>query len=210
MTNEANTLVPVSDEELANEDAMLASLSDIAYSTITPKPAKPVTVRKSRFFFRLSKSFADELEAKKREFVPKQMVHIDAEVDKRLKSYRTQVPAELAHNIDNVREFFLQEIAPITMAAGAAANQALEVVRRLVKSDVDGTQFEKFERMMALAVDIKMARFVARALGLTKVEASEILQAMKPRPPQIIPVGVPNDRREKETAKTTDPARAVS
>lgn len=208
--NEANALVPVSDEELANEDAMLASLTDIAYSTVTPEPAKPSKVRKSRFFFRLSKSFADEVADKQKAFVPKQMVHIDAEVEKRLKSYKEQVPAELANNIDHVREFFLQEIAPITMAAGAGASQALEVVRRLVKSDVDGTQFEKFERMMALAVDIKMARFVARALGLTKVEAAEILQAMKPRPPQIIPIGVPNDRREKETAKTTDTPRAVS
>jgi hypothetical protein len=208
MKNEANALVPVSDEDLANEDAMLASLTDIAYSTAVPEPIKPVTVRKSQFFFRLSRSFADEVEAKKKVFVPKQMVHIDAEVERRLKSYKQQVPSELAYNIDQVREFFLQEIAPITMAVGAGTSQALEVVRRLVKSDVDGTQFEKFERMTALAVDIKMARFIARALGLTKVEATEILQAMKPRPPQIIPVGVPHERQEraKEVKKAADPS----
>lgn len=203
--NEANALVPVSDEEMAAEDALLASLTDIAYSTVAPKPTKQTKVRKSRFFFRLSKSFADELEAKKQEFVPKQLQHVDAEVEKRLKSYKQQVPAELAHNIDRVREFFLQEIAPVTMAAGAGANQALEVVRRLVKSDIDGTQFEKFERMMALAVDIKMARFVARELGMTKKEAEGILQAMKPRLPQIIPVGVPNDR-QKEASKASNPS----
>lgn len=209
MTNEANALVPVSDEELANEDALLASLSDIAYSTLPQTPIKNVKVRKSRFFFRLSKSFADELETKKKTFVPKQLVHIDAEVEKRLKSYRAQVPSELAHNIDRVREFFLQEIAPITMAAGAGTSQALEVVRRLVKSDVDGTQFEKFERMMALAVDIKMARFVSRELGMTKKEADDILAGMKPRSPQIIPVGVPNERQERhrqEAKKTSDPS----
>ena len=208
MMNEANALVPVSEEELASEDALLASLSDIAYSTVTPEAKETPKIRKSQFFFRLSRSFADEVEAKKKNFIPKQLVHIDAEVERRLKSYKQQVPSELAHNIDQVREFFLQEIAPITMAVGAGTSQALEVVRRLVKSDVDGTQFEKFERMTAFAVDIKMARFIARALGLTKVEAAEILQAMKPRPPQIIPIGVPNERQEraKEIKKTSDPS----
>jgi hypothetical protein len=202
--NGANNLVPVSDEELEVADSMLASLTDIAYSTPSSnKPAAPSRPRRrSRFFFKLSKSFVDETEARKRTFVPKQMVHVDAEVTKRLKEYKREIPPELAGNIDSVREFFLKEIAPITLATGAGATQAREVVKRLVGSDVDGTQFEKFERMMALAVDIKMSRFVARLLGLTKAEGAEIINAMKPRTPQIVPIGLPhheNQRPEKRS-----------
>jgi hypothetical protein len=182
---------------------MLASLTDIAYSTAPVKPVKPARPsRKSRFFFRLSQSFVDEVQARKAKFVPKQMVHVDAEVTKRLKEYKREIPPELAGNIDGVREFFLREIAPFTLATGAGASQAREVVKRLVGSDVDGTQFEKFERMMALAVDIKMARYVARMLGLTKAEASEILASMKPRTPQIVPIGLPqNENRRPEKSR---------
>lgn len=200
----SNNLVPVGDEEFDNADNMLSSLTDIAYSPVTtPKVKAPAKTRQSRFFFRLSKSFTEDLDDKKKEFAPPQLTHVDAEVDRHLKNYKTHIPAELSANIDAVREFFLREIAPITLAAGAGASQAREVVKRLVKSDIDGTQFEKFEVMMAKAVDIKMARFVARQLGLTKAEAVQILEAMKPRPPQIVPIGVPqNERpRRKEKAK---------
>jgi len=205
--NEANKLVPVEQSELDNADDLLASLSDIAYSTAPTKPVKESKARKSRFFFKLSKSFVEEVEAKKKVFVPRQMVHIDHEVEKRLKDYKQEIPSELEANINKVREFFLQEIAPITMAAGAGASQAQEVVKRLVNSDIDGTQFEKFEKMMAKAVDIKMARFVARQLGMTKKEAAEILAEMKPRIPQIVPIGVPSERPQetpKGNKKATD------
>src|SRR6185503_15040208 len=146
---------------------------------------------KSRFFFTLSASFTDEVRARKKVFAPKQLNHVDSEVTKRLKAYRADIPVELAANIDGVREFFLQEIAPYTLATGAGATQAREVVKSLLGSDIDGTQFEKFERMMAHAVDIKMARYVSRMLSLTKSEAREILDAMKPRTPQIVPIGMP-------------------
>ena len=56
MSNEANNLVPVSDEELDNADAMLASLTDIAYATNTVQEVKSDRPRRrSRFFFKLSK-----------------------------------------------------------------------------------------------------------------------------------------------------------
>lgn len=204
-----NNLVPVDDGDFDNADNLLSSLTDIAYSpTKAPKaPSTRAKTRRSRFFFRLTPSFSAQLDKKKKEFAPTQLTHVDAEVDKRVRAYRLHMPAELSFNIDAVREFFLNEIAPITLAAGAGATQAREVVKRLVKSDIDGTQFEKFEVMMAKAVDIKMARFVARQLGLTKTEAVQILEAMKPRQPQIVPIGVPQNerpRRKKETKEAPD------
>lgn len=206
--NEANPLVIASEEEMDAADNMLASLSDIAYSTAPAKAQVVQSKRKSRFFFRLSKSFSEEVAERKQSFTPKQMTHVDAEVGKRLKEYRLEIPAELADNIDSVREFFLREIAPVTLATGAGATQAREVVKRLVGSDVDGTQFEKFERMMSHAVDIKMARYVARMLGLTKVEAVEILQLMKPRQPQIVPIGIPQNENTNRQARQKAPAKA--
>lgn len=197
--SEANNLVPATNEELNAQDAMLASLTDIAYSSVPEN--KPVIVRerhRSRFFFKLSKSFAETAKVGQKTFKAKDLTHVDHEVEKRLKDYRKEVPAELASNIDEVREFFLREIAPISLAANAGANQAMEVVKRMLGSDIDGTQFEKFERMAALAVDIKMARFIARQFGMTKVEANEILEKMKPRQPTLIPVGVPNERPAKQ------------
>jgi hypothetical protein len=123
-------------------------------------------------------------------------------VESRLRVYKRQIPNELSNNIDAVREFFLTEIAPFTMSVSAGSSQALEVVRRLLGSDIDGTQFEKFEKMTALAVNIKMARFVSRALGMTKKEADEILALMTPRQPTVIPIGVPNETRPHQAAKT--------
>lgn len=199
----ANNLVPIADEQLDVADSLLASLTDIAYAT-NPEEKKVVvkSERRSRFFFRLTPSFAEEVKSKQLVFTPKEIIHIDHEVEKRLKNYKLEMPHTLEQNIEEVREFFLREIAPVTLAAGAGASQALEVVRRLVGSDIDGTQFEKFERMAAKAVDIKMARFVARQFGLTKTEAAEILAALVPRTPTIIPVGVPqNERQVKEQPK---------
>lgn len=202
--NEANKLVPVDDEQMEVADSLLASLTDIAYAT-HPEEKKVVvkSERKSRFFFRLTKSFADEIRDKKTTFEPKQLTHIDHEVERRLKSYKKEMPENLEQRIEETREFFLSEIAPITLAAGAGASQAMEVVKRLVGSDIDGTQFEKFERMAAKAVDIKMARFIARQFGMTKAEAQEILVALVPRAPTLIPVGVPNESRQ-EPKKAKD------
>ncbi len=206
---EANILVGDNQEILDGADAMLASLTNIAYSNVPEEAVEVITKRKykSRFFFTLSKSFADLAESNRQVFKPKELTHIDHEVEKRLKDYKKKMPSELASNIDRVREFFLNEIAPITLAANAGASQAREVVKRLVNSDVDGTQFEKFERLTAKAVDIKMARFIAREFSMTKAEATEMLNELKPRSPQILPIGIPgaangqrtDERRESES-----------
>lgn len=197
--DETNKLVLATHEEEDAADNLLVSLSNIAYSAEPVSKAKKRKSHRSRFFFRISDSIATEVKKKRKVFKPKEMVHVDAEVEQRLKVYKQEIPAELSQNIDEVREFFLREIAPITMATGAGSSQAKEVVKRLLGSDVDNTQFEKFERMTQLAVNIKMARFVSRRFGMTKKEARDILEAMIPRPPTLIPIpqGAPNGRQGK-------------
>jgi hypothetical protein len=207
---EANSLVPLTQEDMDNQDQLLASLMDIARST-APKIVLKKKRFKSRFFFRITRSVHDDVEVRKKQLAPKTLTHVDSEVEQHLKDYRKYIPKELEANISQVREFFLREIAPITLAADAGAVQAKEVVKRLVKSDVDGTQFEKFERMMAHAVDIKMARFVARQLGMTAKEATEILLRMQPRTPLIapIPMGPPNERpQERQQPKQSKQRKA--
>lgn len=202
--SEANNLVPATEEELDNADSMLASLTDIAYSTATED--KPVVVkerRRSRFFFRLSPSFSEEVKNKQKAFSPKQLTHVDHQIEKRLKSYEKEIPSELEVNIGRVREFFLKEIAPISLAANAGSMQAMEVVKRLLGSNIDETQFEKFERMAAKAVEIRMARFICREFGMTKAEAKEILDTMMARPAQtIIPIGVPQHEHRQSRKET--------
>lgn len=198
--DKANPLVPDT-TELEVADNWLASLTDLAYAVpgADALPEERPRRFKSRFFFRMGPSFAQEVEGRKKALAPRHVVHKDHEIERRVTAYKQDLPAELAYNIDEVREFFLREIAPISFAIGAGAAQALDVARRTLNSDIDTTQFEKLERMASHAVNIKMARFVARQLGLTKKEAREILAEMRPRQaPQIIPVGIPNERQERE------------
>lgn len=200
--DKANPLVPDT-TELEVADNWLASLTDMAYAIPGTPVAKPKEQRrfKSRFFFRMSKSVAEETEARRRQLAPKEREHVDSEIEGRATTYKQELPAELAANIDDVREFFLREIAPMSFAFGAGAAQALNVARRTLNSDIDTTQFEKMERMAAHAIDIKMARFVSRSLGMTKKEARLILARMNPPRPQIVPVGVPHGRQEGQKGK---------
>ncbi len=172
-------------EEAADE--LLAALSDLAYSTpVTKTPTK--RKHTSRFFFRISRAVAVDVEAHKKRLVPKVMEHIDAEVEKRLKTYKKEVPPTIATNIEVVREFFLNVIGPRSLASSAGSSQAREIVQRMLNTEVDSTQFDKFERMSHEAVNIIMAKFVAQYYGLPIKAARRILASIQPRTPMSMPM----------------------
>jgi hypothetical protein len=185
-------------------DDLLAALSEMAYATT---PRKDVVIKKekrfkSRFFFVLSDSIADEVEKSKKKVVKKELDHIDDEVETRLKELRRKMPKELEANIKAVREFFLTEIGPRTLAGGAGSVQAKEVVQRLLGTPVDGTQFAKFERMSHEAVNIRMAKFIARYYKLPQRDCQKLLESIMPRPVMFpIPNAQDHHERPRHTKK---------
>lgn len=179
-------LTNVAEEKVA--DDLLAALSDLAYATPGAVQSQPKRKHKSRFFFTLTKSMSSSIDGRVRKFKPRQMVHIDEEVEKRLKVYKDEMPQVLTQNIDQVREFFLTVVGPRSLAGGAGAGQAKEVVQRMLNTEIDGSQFDKFDRMSRAAVNIVMAKFVAQYYGLPVKAAYRILTDILPRPPQTIPV----------------------
>ena len=160
-------------------DMLLASLSDIAYSV----PAKQDTIpegRRSRFFYKPTKSIKEELEERKVQFAPKKLEHIDATTEERLITYREELPETLKTNLENIREFFLTQISPLTFAAPAGTSQAKDVAQRLLGTEIDNTVFDKFERMVHTATTLKLAVFVTNYMGLPKSATRLILESITP------------------------------
>ncbi len=184
----APDLILTDAEGEAQADELLAALSDLAYATPTTHQPEIVRKHKSRFFFHLSSSLADDVQRRRKKVKPKVMVHIDQEIEKRLKDYKAEIPEPLAANILAVREFFLTRIGPRSMASGAGSTQAKQVVQRLLNTEIDSTQFDKFERMSHEAVNLVMAKFIARYYGLPKKDAVTLLASLQPRQPMYAPI----------------------
>lgn len=184
-------------------DNLLAALSDLAYATPVSNPTE-LKKHRSRFFFTLGSSTEEEVKEKASKFKPKELVHIDAEIERRLKTYKAEVPDELAANIAVVRDFFLSKVSPKSLATGAGASQAREIVQRMIGSDIDSSQFDKFERMSAAAVNLSMARFIVNYYRLPKSYVTKVLDAITPRPPSTITFESPKEPRHVRQKKDTE------
>jgi hypothetical protein len=114
---------------------------------------------------------------------PKAVEHIDAEVESRLLTYRKEMPDILRNKVEKVREFFLTEIAPLTLASGGGNSQSREVVQRLLDTDVDTAMFARFENMVNRAATIKMAEFTLEYFQLPKEYLQSILGPTGNAPP---------------------------
>lgn len=187
----AEDLILTQPDKEEEADSLLASLSTLAFAAAPEKPkaekptlkGKPVRDFKSRFFFTIEPSFAAEIRVKKKQFKPKALDHIDAEVEERLVGYKEELPADLKANIELVREFFLTELAPLTLAGTAGTSQAREVIQRLLGVATDNTAFDRYERMMRVASNIQTARFIARFMGLPRSYVPQLMATLEPRAP---------------------------
>lgn len=139
------------------EDALAASLGRLAYSI--PKKVN----RRSRFWFTMD---APVLSVSKEEMAPKKLEHIDSEIVDRLTLYQKTSPGIFQGNIEDVREFFLNEIAPKTLAVSGGTTQAAEVLRRLLDTDIDQSTAQRFTNMINRAATLRMAQFVVSYFGL--------------------------------------------
>ena len=156
------------------EDSILSSLTTIAYATPVTPVATARKTRTSRFWFTLT-STEDFVKTRKAKLTNHAKEHIDAEVEERLVGFREELAPELAAKIAQVREFFLTEVAPLTMASSGGAIQSREVVQRLLGTPVDEAIFSRFENMVNRAATLKMAAFVAKYFGLAKEDIAALI-----------------------------------
>jgi hypothetical protein len=213
---QAEELILTDQTEMDNADAALLSISELAYSTkVTPPKSKEARSERSRFFFTPSESLDEEIKRRKKQFKKPIISHVDTPIQKRVKKYKKQVPKVLKANITVVREFFLKEIAPRTLAMDAGSTQARAVVQEMLKTEVDVTMFNRFERMVNSAANISMATFIAAYFGLPKQAANQLLAELNFKPqfmsmppiPQLQPMPAPRNRRHSTTPMMSKPRR---
>lgn len=183
--SEINGLNADETQEMADT---LSSIAELAYSDKKPSnlpTALSTRAGRSRFFFIPTESIDEEIIRRKKQFEKPKMRHVDEEVQQRLKKYKKQAPKKFRTYIDEVREFFLLEIAPRTIAMDAGIEQARSVVGGLLKSDIDVSVFNRFERMMNAAVDLTMAEFIADLFKLTPEDARKMLEEINFKPKHV-------------------------
>jgi len=180
------TLVGASQAQLDHEDALTRGLLTVAYSDpAAPKAEKPKVsrfgTRQSRFWFRLE-TLTEETNRRKAQFKPKELEHIDSAVVARLRSFTKEIPLDLKTRIEQVREFFLKELSPLTMASSGGALQAKEVAERMFKTEVDQALFSRFDNMVNRAATIKVALFVKSYFDLPDEYISSLLGPQQHNP----------------------------
>ena len=189
-------LTDVAQEE--QDDDILASLVNIAYKTPQPleeapkkkkKKKRVAESRRSKFFFTPTDSFTDELNKGKQadeDASHTALTYLDKEVEARGKTYSKELPEALQNNISEVREFFLNDIGPLMLAAQAGTVQAGQVLQRVLNTEIDNSSFIQFERMVSKASTIKMARFIASYLDLPLRTVETLLQTIQPPAPREV------------------------
>jgi hypothetical protein len=133
----------------------------------------------SRFLFRLTSSTEDQVTKLQEANSKKQLEHVDAELEQQAKAYLPSVTKDLDQQITKVREFFLNDVAPRTLAAQAGVKQALEIIKRSIGIEVEQTSFIQFEQMLRLASKHKMAEFVVSYMGI-KQSPESLVQGLQP------------------------------
>lgn len=156
--------------DIAQQLGSIASATPADKVVVAVEPPR----RASRFFFTLD----EPIEERKKKFTPKKLTHVDHEVTERTRRYKSEVPPALRSKIEMIREFFLTEIAPITMAASGGTGQAKQVVERFLDDKVDTTLLAAFENMSLRAAKIKLSLFVLELFDLDK----QFLDELSPRP----------------------------
>lgn len=138
----------------------------------------------SRFFFRINPSIAEHirlLRAQEQLSKPSPSEPLNEHIEKRSKEFKQGIAPSLAKRIDKVREYFLEELSPLTMAAQAGSDQAKEVLQVALDSEVEPAVLQHFETMMRYGVQIKMARFIAKYLNLKEDDARVLLEKLGAR-----------------------------
>lgn len=203
-----NPLVLATREEMEQADDLLLSLTTLAkpsngsggtamshvetmmrmqgHDPVSEDSANPPPVRRSRFFYSPTQSFAEEVNASKSISEEKSLPHDNDEINSRVIQYSEELPTELGDRIHVLREYLLREWAPTALSANAATAQFIDVAQRTLGTAIDPAPLVKFERMIDRALTIKMADFVTKYAGLPKNKASDLLNSVAPQPQQAL------------------------
>lgn len=141
---------------------------------------------KSRFFFRIDPSVAHHIsllrEQETRSRVDAEEAPINQHVVARAKTLNKDIAPNVEKFIKQVREYLLTELGPFTMGAQGGLDQAREVVKSALDTDVEPDTLKQFDAMLRQGVQIKMARFLAKYLKLDPQDAEVLLARLLSQP----------------------------
>lgn len=178
----SNALLMGTKKQEEQADELLAALSSIATPMATKEePAKVLPLRRSRFFYRPTLSIEQEVELQKEALKPREIQAFNKEVETRKTKYEEELPVSMQKNIETVREFWLKELAPLTLGAQAGAMQAKDVAQQVLGAAIGEEPFAKFIRMVELGSTMVTARFITKYLKLPKDLAFELAEKINPK-----------------------------
>src|SRR6185503_8756097 len=98
-----------------------------------------------------------EIEQRKRQVEgSRRKATIEDTTGKRASLYKVELEPVVQENVDRVREFFLNEINPLLLAASLGAAQALDVTQTTLEASVDTGPYSYFESVLRKAAQVKL------------------------------------------------------
>ena len=95
-------------------------------------------------------------------------VPLNRELMKKGAELRKKFPELLEGRMTAMREFFLTELAPILLASSNGLEDAGEILKNALEEDVDvRPYFTRLERMLDVALEVRMADFICQFAGLS-------------------------------------------
>lgn len=162
-----------------------------ALSVVAHTQKKEKRRERSRFFFRLD----DPVLQIKEEEQP-----VNEALVKATDEVQHDLPARMVPLVDNVRSFFLNELAPLTLAGVTGAQQARKALSDALGTEVDASTEAKFRTLLSKATDIKLASYIKRYMSLSEEEAALLIDAIKPKTPAnlVLPLGQPYENKHSQ------------
>lgn len=175
-----------SEDSAAVTNDFVRAISEPIRSVPAPKPTPVERKFKSRFFFTLPESTAEEVERLKRAAATSRRrttESLEEVIQRRVDSYKDEFTPSVAKGSDRVREFFLKEINPLIMASGVGSAQAKDVLQKMLGIEIDGQPYAHFDRLVRKAVQLRLAKFISEYF---KVDLSELMQATDQHPKEVL------------------------
>lgn len=176
------------------------SIADaIANVASTTRRKEEPAARRSRFFFTLDEPPPVE--------VPDEQQPVNEAVVLAINSTKDSLPKSLVPLVDKVRDFFLRELAPLTLAGVTGAQQARTVLSDALETEVDSATEAKFRAMLVKATDLKLLAFVKDYMGLTDRQAQLLYDSIRPANPANIVLPLNRGPNEAPPHKNNRPSK---